>query len=117
MTRNQKTEPVNAEADVELVTIEDVTKTFTEKAETLPRLADQMAEQVVNPIVLAKVLGVKPQMIYNYIRNGRINAVEHNNTQKKVIPLADALAFARRYLDRKARQALKVEEQLTEASS
>jgi hypothetical protein len=101
----------------ELVTLEDVTTKFNEAQATVPRLEAQMAEQVVNPIVLAKVLGVKPQMIYNYIRSGRINAVLHNNTQKKVIKLEDALAFARSYLDRKARAALKVEEQLEGASA
>ena len=48
-------------------------------------------------------------MVYNAIRNGRLASVEHNNTQKIVIPLDEAVAFASRYFTNKERKALKAE--------
>jgi hypothetical protein len=73
------------------------------------RFQMQASEGIVNPMVLADVLEVRPQMIYGYIRKGKIPTVSYNNTQKKVIPLTAARDFARLYLqgkvDRAARQA------------
>jgi hypothetical protein len=87
---------------------------LTELAENVknPRFAAQAAEEVVNPIVLAELLGCRPQMIYNYIGKGKIKAVAHNNTQKKVIPLDEAQRFANEYLTRKAMKAIKVKDEL-----
>lgn len=69
------------------------------------RFAAQSAEGVVNPIVLAELLGVRPQMIYNYLGKGKFTEVEDavgsNSTQKKVIRLDEANTFAQGYLDRK----------------
>ena len=92
----------------ELSTQEHVSET------TKARYAAQKAEGIVNPIVLANLLDVRPQMIYNYIRKGKFTAShdengnpinEHvfgtNNTQKKVIALDEANTFAQGYLDRK----------------
>jgi uncharacterized membrane protein len=76
------------------------------------RFEAQAAEEVVNPIVLAELLGCRPQMIYNYIRKGKIQAVQHNNTQKLVITLDEAQRFANEYLTRKAMKAIKVKEEL-----
>jgi hypothetical protein len=52
-------------------------------------------------------------MIYNYIRNGSINAVKHNNTQKLVISWTEAMEFAQRYLNRKLQRQLKIEAELS----
>lgn len=40
---------------------------------------------IVTPIGLAKAVGVTPQVIYNYLRSGRIEG-RTNDTGKKVIP-------------------------------
>jgi hypothetical protein len=87
---------------------------------TQERYAEQAANGVVNPIVLANLLGVRPQMIYNYIRKGKFSESEQafgeNNTQKKVIFLDEANTFAQGYIDRKvareAKEAEKVEAEL-----
>lgn len=94
-----------------LITKEEVEQTLLESG--LERLFAQKSEGIVNPIVLAKCLGIRPQMVYNYIRAGRINAVKHNNTQKLVISWDDAIEFAQRYLNRKLVKQLKVEAELT----
>jgi len=70
----------------------------------LERLFAQRSEGIVNPIVLAKCLGIRPQMVYNYIKAGRISATKHNNTQKLVIDWNEAVEFAQRHLNRKLRK-------------
>ncbi len=75
------------------------------------RLAEQLKQNVVNPIMLAKVAEVVPQMIYNYIRSGAIKAFE-NDTQKKVINVDDAVEFLRSRFERQAREAAKITAQL-----
>lgn len=82
------------------------------------RFAEQSAEGIVNPIVLAELLEVRPQMIYNYIRKGKFSQAEadsstgFNTTQKKVIDLREANVFAAAYVGRKAAKAAKVEAEL-----
>jgi hypothetical protein len=93
-----------------LVTVEDVAKLMSESTD--PRLQEQLAQSIVNPIVLAKMLGVKPQQIYNRIRAGKIATVTQNSTQKIVIPIAEAQRFAANYMDRKARSQAKLEAEL-----
>jgi len=65
------------------------------------RYASQASEGVVNPIVLAEIMGVRAQYIYNLIRKGKLEAVKHNNTQKLVIELETAKAFALNYQEGK----------------
>ena len=77
-----------------------------------PRLLNQLNVGVVNPIELAKALDVKAQMIYNYIRSGRIKGAYLNDTQKLVIPSDSAAEFASSYLSRKARAQAKIEAEL-----
>jgi hypothetical protein len=76
------------------------------------RLKMQRELGVVNPIEFAKLLRVRPQMIYNYIRSGKIKAAKHNNTQKLYIEAAEADRFAREYLGRKAARAAEVQKEL-----
>lgn len=80
------------------------------------RYEAQKAEGVINPIVLAGLMGVKPQMIYNYLRKGRLTevqgAVGTNNTQKKTIHIGEANTFAGQYVERKAQKAAKVQAEL-----
>jgi hypothetical protein len=75
--------------------------------DTKARFAEQSKEGVVNPIVLARIMGVRPQYIYNMIRKGKLVTVDPNNTQKKVIALEVAQAFASEYFGRKAEKAEK----------
>jgi hypothetical protein len=93
-----------------LVTTEDAERQLLGSG--LERLLKQQEQGVVNPIMLAQAIGVKPQMIYNYIRAGRIASVTDNNTQKKTIAWSVAVAFAQQYLNRKAVKAAKVEREL-----
>lgn len=80
------------------------------------RLFAQQSEGIVNPIVLAKCLGVKPQMIYNYIRNGKIPSKQTNNTQKLVILWDDAVDFSQRYFNRKLTRQAKIDAELAAES-
>ena len=77
------------------------------------KLLEQIDTQdIVGPIELAKAIGVKPQMIYNYIRNNRINGVHHNSTQKLVISIDGAAEFVAKRLTREANKRAKVEAEL-----
>jgi hypothetical protein len=88
------------------VTAEQAEKALRNSKSLLPadrqRLMDQLNQDVVNPIVLARAIGVRPQMIYNYIRDGRIKSVRHNNTQKLAIELPEALRFLAARMTREA---------------
>ena len=68
------------------------------------RFHTQAKEGLVNPIVLASLLNVRPQMIYGYIRKGRFTqegASSINNTQKITLRLDEASQFALSYISRK----------------
>jgi hypothetical protein len=80
------------------------------------RYEEQKAEGVINPIVLAQCLDIRPQMIYNYIGKGKIKAAE-NSTGKKVIAFEDGVTFAQMYLDRKVKADMKVKAELAGATS
>jgi hypothetical protein len=88
------------------------------EANTVRRYNEQKANGVVNPIVLAALLGVRPQMIYNYIRKGKFSESEaafgENSTQKKVIYLDEANTFAQGYTDRKVARETKAAEKVAE---
>jgi hypothetical protein len=92
-----------------LVTTEDAERQLLGSG--LERLLKQQEQGVVNPIMLAQAIGVRPQMIYNYIRQGRIASVM-GNTQKKTIAWSVAVDFAQKYLNRKAVKQAKVEREL-----
>jgi len=83
------------------------------KAHHNDRFELQAENKVVNPIVLADLLDVRPQMIYNYIRKGKITTTERtNSTQKITIPLEVAQAFAQAYLLKKGLKAAKIQAEL-----
>jgi hypothetical protein len=67
---------------------------------------------VVNPIELAKAMDVRPQMLYNYIRNGRLQARLTADTQKFVIDLDVALKFAQRYIGKQLAKQAQIEREL-----
>lgn len=94
--------------------LEELASQASEK--TQARFAEQKAQGVVNPIVLAELLGVRPQMIYNYIRKGKLTdsseAIGQNNTQKKTIDLAEAEGFAHKYTEKQKAKAAKIEAEL-----
>jgi hypothetical protein len=70
------------------------------------RVGIQFREGIINPMELAKLMGVRPQMVYQDIRSGKLTHVVDNNTQKKVVPAAIAIDYAAKYLDRKAQRIL-----------
>jgi hypothetical protein len=80
------------------------------------RLREQHSNGVVNPIELAKALNVRPQMVYNYIRDNRIKS-SRNDTGKIVVAWGEAVAFAQRYLNRKEQTAAKAAAQLASANA
>lgn len=104
--------------DDPLVSREDAEKSLLSKP--VARLVEQKAFGVVNPIVLAEALGVRPQMIYSYIRQGKIKrsaeviqgGTRANNTQHIVIDWDEAVSFAQRYLNKKAKQKAQIEREL-----
>jgi hypothetical protein len=108
-TTTTKEETTEQEQEV-LVTEQDAERQLLGSG--LDRLLKQQEQGVVNPIMLAQAIGVRPQMIYNYIRSGRIASVMDNNTQKKTIAWSVAVNFAQQYLNRKAVKAAKVEREL-----
>jgi Mn-dependent DtxR family transcriptional regulator len=82
------------------------------------RLRIQVDDGVVSPIILARYLNVKPQMIYQAIRDGKLTAVDYNNTQKKFVRLTTALEWAAKYLTRKQLRDLeKAQEEAESAAS
>ncbi len=109
-----KTTEVAAEP---LVSIDETLEYLAEQQSKVARLSSQMSQGVVNPIVLAKVCGIKPQQVYNYIRKGYIAAVRENNTQKLYIELNDAVAFVMRRLNRSAAEQLRINEELEAVAS
>lgn len=90
----------------ELTTLEELALKATPKVQA--RFAEQSAQGIVNPIVLAELVGVRPQMIYNYIGKGKLSEVlpdtkdGTNSTQKKVLDLREANTWATAYTAKKA---------------
>lgn len=78
------------------------------------RYEAQKAEGIINPIVLAQLMRVRPQMIYNYLGKGKFTEVEGavgtNTTQKKVLKLDEANTWAKGYFERKVARETKAEE-------
>jgi hypothetical protein len=85
------------------------------------RYFEQKKEGVVNPIVLAALLDVRPQMIYNYIRKGKFTdlseGLDFNNTQKRVIRYDEANTFAQQFVGRREAKAAKIEAELEGAET
>jgi len=97
-----------------LVTDEEALAYLKEHGST--RLNQQMEQSVVTPIELAKALDIRPQMIYNYIRDGRIASRKTPDTQKIVIPLEVAQAYVATRLNKDAAKAKVVQAQLESAA-
>lgn len=68
----------------------------------IKRLDEQLDEGVINPIILARILGIKPQMVYQAIRDGKITTLPKNDTQKYRIRVEEATRWAAVYLTKKA---------------
>ena len=86
-----------------------------------PRMRPQYEQGIINPIVLAQAIGCRPQMIYNYIKQGKIKTVVHgeenisimeNSTQKIVLEWAYAVEWVQKYLNRKTEAQARVEAEL-----
>jgi hypothetical protein len=74
------------------------------------RLAKQFEAGIVSPMTFAAYLEIRPQMIYQAIRDGKLKTVLDNNTQKRTISVDEAARWGAAYLDRKySREAAKVQ--------
>jgi hypothetical protein len=75
------------------------------------RLKAMKVDSIVAPIELARALGVKPQMIFQYIRSGKI---EHrlSETKTKLIPWDVAVAFVQARLQKEADKQAQIDDQL-----
>jgi len=93
------------------MTYEEAEEFLLTQAGRIPRLKDQYATGVVNPIVLATALGTRPQMIYQYIGKGKIVA-QMSETQKIVIDWQEAVKFTQTYIGRKQARQDKIEKEL-----
>lgn len=102
-----ETEVVGAQP---LVTEERVRELMAESKNE--RLKAQVANGIVNPIVLADFLDIRPQMVYNYIRTEKIKARREEITQHIVIDLDEAVRYAQKYLNRQAEKAAKIQAEL-----
>ena len=86
---------------------------FCEDPKVVARYHAQAKEGLINPIVLAQLLEVRPQQIYGLIRKGKFtqeDAFGINSTQKITIQITEAEKYAAGYLGRKVARA--EEEQL-----
>jgi hypothetical protein len=97
--------------------VQELREKYSALDEVQGRLREQMDRGVMNPIELGRWIGVNPPRIYGDIRAGRVNGVTDNNTQKIVIPVHEALAYAHKVLGKRAALALKkeLEDQALEA--
>lgn len=66
---------------------------------------------IVTPIGLAKARKVAPQVIYNYLRQGRIEG-RTNETGKKVIPKAALYKYIQNFLDKENAKQEQLEREL-----
>ena len=82
-----------------------------EAADAGERIGLQYQQGIINPMELAKLMGVRPQHVYADIRSGKLTHVVDNNTQKKVVPAAIAIHYATMYLDNKAARLLQLEQE------
>jgi hypothetical protein len=81
-------------------------------AEDRKRLATQVDEGIISPIMLARLLDIVPQQVYQAIAKGKLPALNDNDTQKRRIKFDDAVRWAANYLDRKdLREAQKAQEE------
>jgi hypothetical protein len=100
-------------AEEPIVTFEAAEKFLMQQFKSVERLASQYEAGLVNPIVLAKAIKVRPQMIYNYCREPNARIQSHlNDTQHIVIVWKDAVEFVQKYLDRKAQAQARIEAEL-----
>lgn len=79
----------------------------------LPLPQQELLERygIVTPIGLANAVGVKAQVIYNYIRQGRIEH-KQSETGKKVIPRAALYKYLKNRLDKEHAKQEQLEREL-----
>jgi len=106
----QAATPATPESEVAALTVPTLAELAEEKH--VDRFGKQAENDVINPIVLATLVGCRPQMVYNYIRKGKIAGAKDNNTQKLVIPLQAAQAWADSYLRGKAQKLVDIKAEL-----
>lgn len=95
-----------------IVSYEEAEKVLLERGRHNQVFQAQHAEGHISPIQLARLLGIRNQMVYNYIRKGKIDATYQGPAIKMVIVWHDAVTFAQGYLDRAAVKKSKIDIQL-----
>jgi hypothetical protein len=66
--------------------------------------------ECVKPIPFASQLGIRPQMVYNYLRKGKLQGVTEPATGKILVDADSARAFATSYLTKKLAKLTEVAE-------
>jgi hypothetical protein len=91
----------HTDTDVEF----DVTKVEVDETETPTLVEDALAD--MSPIELAKIAGVRPQMVYNYIGSGLIKGAFRNEAGKLRVPTEIGLEWVAKYSARKVEREAK----------
>lgn len=66
---------------------------------------------VVTPLEIAKARDIKPQVIYNYLRQGRIG-YELNSSNKRVVTKAELFKYLENYLSKEQARQERLEREL-----
>jgi hypothetical protein len=75
-------------------------------------VCERLAEYgVMTPRELAHACRIRPQVIYNYLKQGRIG-YELNSSGKKVIPQAEVYRYLRARLNKEQRKQDRIEREL-----
>jgi len=80
-------------------------------AEDRKRLEVQISQDVISPIMLARLLDIVPQQVYQAIAKGKLHAMVDNDTQKRRIKFDEAVRWAAAYLDRRDLRELQKEQE------
>jgi hypothetical protein len=72
---------------------------------------------LIKPIILAKCLGIKPQVIYSYLRNNKADGTPRlesviSDSGQKVIPWSAAVGFVASRMSREAAKQEQIEREL-----
>src|SRR5215469_14990502 len=83
-TTSEAVEPITEEGLLAELRAKNYRNLGMENPEDIDRIEEQLRQEVISPIILARYINVRPQMVYQAIRDGKLTAVDFNNTQKKL---------------------------------
>jgi hypothetical protein len=110
MTAQQKSDEEVIVTEEQLVSLDDALQHLRDHGN--PILKFQIEQGAVQPIPFAMALGLRPQMVYTYIKKNVIRSRRSLETNHVVIDLADAVKWAQGYLERKAQTKAKIDKEL-----